>query len=120
MRDPDPIALFRLSLLGPLVSRTQLTRGELKATLRELASKEYDIPGSRRRQVAEKTLQSCGTTAIKEGPDGTGAPAALGSGSIQDRRRGSGATARGQAREPAPLDPHAAAVVGSRRRRTTR
>jgi transposase len=58
MRDPDPIALFRLALLGPLVSRTQLTRGELKATLRELASKEYDIPGSRRRQVAEKTLQS--------------------------------------------------------------
>jgi putative transposase len=58
MRDPDPIALFRLALLGPLVSRTQLRRGELKATLRELASKEYDIPGSRRRQVAEKTLQS--------------------------------------------------------------
>ena len=45
-------------MLGPLVSRTQLTRGELKATLRELAAKEYDIPGSRRRQVAEKTLQS--------------------------------------------------------------
>jgi putative transposase len=57
MQDPDPIALFRLSLLGPLVSRTQLTRGELKATLRELAAKEYDIPGSRRRQVSEKTLQ---------------------------------------------------------------
>jgi putative transposase len=57
MKDPDPIALFRLSLLGPLVSRTQLSRGELKATLRELASKEYEIPDSRRRQVAAKTLQ---------------------------------------------------------------
>lgn len=57
MKEVDPVALFRLALLGPLVSRTQLARGELQAMLRELASKEYDIPGSRRRQVAEKTLQ---------------------------------------------------------------
>ena len=57
MKEVNPVALFRLSVLGPLVSRTQLARGELQATLRELASKEYDIPGSRRRQVAEKTLQ---------------------------------------------------------------
>jgi transposase InsO family protein len=58
MKDLDPIALFRLSVLGPLVSRARLTRGELQATLRELAQKEYGIPGSRRRHVAEKTLQS--------------------------------------------------------------
>src|SRR5207244_11518931 len=57
MKEVDPVALFRLSVLGPLVSRTQLARGELQATLRELAQREYDIPGSRRRQVAEKTLQ---------------------------------------------------------------
>ena len=57
MKEVNPVALFRLALLGPVVSRTQLARGELQATLRELASKEYDIPGSRRRQVAEKTLQ---------------------------------------------------------------
>jgi hypothetical protein len=57
MKEVDPIALFRLALLGPLVSRTKLARGELQSMLRELASKEYDIPGSRRRQVAEKTLQ---------------------------------------------------------------
>jgi transposase InsO family protein len=57
MKEVDPVALFRLSVLGPLVSRTRLARGELQAMLRELASKEYDIPGSRRRQVAEKTLQ---------------------------------------------------------------
>jgi len=57
MKEIDPVALFRLSVLGQLVSRTQLARGELQAMLRELASKEYDIPGSRRRQVAEKTLQ---------------------------------------------------------------
>ena len=57
MKEIDPVALFRLSVLGPLVSRTHLSHGELQATLRELASKEYDIPGSRRRHVAEKTLQ---------------------------------------------------------------
>ena len=57
MKEIDPMALFRLSVLGPLVSRPQLLRGEQKALLRELAAKEYDIPGSRRRQIAEKTLQ---------------------------------------------------------------
>jgi putative transposase len=57
MKAPDPVALFRLSVLGPLVSRQQLSRGELKATLRELSLKDYDIPGSRRRNIAEKTLQ---------------------------------------------------------------
>lgn len=57
MKQIDPMALFRLSVLGPLVSRPQLARGEQKALLRELASKEYDIPGSRRRHLAEKTLQ---------------------------------------------------------------
>ena len=30
---------------------------ELQAVLRDLAQKEYAIPGSRRRYVAEKTLQ---------------------------------------------------------------
>ena len=57
MKEIDPMALFRLSVLGPLVSRPQLLRGEQKALLRELAAKEYDIPGSRRRHIAEKTLQ---------------------------------------------------------------
>lgn len=57
MKAPDPVALFRLSVLGPIISRPQLSRGELKTTLRDLALKEYDIPGSRRRHIAEKTLQ---------------------------------------------------------------
>ncbi len=57
MKEPDPVALFRLSVLGPLISRPQLSRGELQALLRELASREYEIPGSRRRTIAEKTLQ---------------------------------------------------------------
>ena len=57
MNEIDPMALFRLSVLGPLVSRPRLERGEQKALLRELAAKEYDIPASRRRHIAEKTLQ---------------------------------------------------------------
>lgn len=57
MKELDPVALFRLSVLGPLVSRQQLSRGELKALLCELTAKDYDIPGSRRRHIAHKTLQ---------------------------------------------------------------
>lgn len=57
MKEIDPMALFRLSVLGPLVSRPKLEHGEQKALLRELTAKEYDIPGSRRRHIAEKTLQ---------------------------------------------------------------
>ena len=58
MKPIDPIALFRLSVLGPLVSREQLHRGELQHFVRELAQREYDIPGSRRRHVGEKTIEA--------------------------------------------------------------
>jgi hypothetical protein len=34
-----PMALFRYSVLSPLVSRVQLQRGELKAMLQELAAR---------------------------------------------------------------------------------
>jgi hypothetical protein len=36
-----PIALFRLMVLGPLASRGELKRGEVKSVIRELASKTY-------------------------------------------------------------------------------
>lgn len=58
MNDIDPKALFRLSVLGPLVSREKLGRGELQQLLRQLARQEYAIPGSRRRHIGEKTLQA--------------------------------------------------------------
>lgn len=58
MKDVNPVALFRLSVLGPLVSREHLARGELKAIIRELASREYAIPGSGRRHVGEKTIEA--------------------------------------------------------------
>jgi len=58
MNDLHPVALFRLSVLGPLVSRDRLERGELKRLIRELASRDYDIPGSQRRGIGEKTIEA--------------------------------------------------------------
>lgn len=58
MKDIDPKALFRLSVLGPLVSREQLARGELQQLIRELSSREYAIPGTQRRHVGEKTIEA--------------------------------------------------------------
>jgi putative transposase len=58
MNDLHPVALFRLSVLGPLVSRDRLERGELKRLIRELASRDYDIPGSVRRDIGEKTIEA--------------------------------------------------------------
>ena len=47
----DPVALFRLSVLGPLVSREHLDRGELKRRIAELAALDYTIPGSSRCRI---------------------------------------------------------------------
>ncbi len=58
MNDIHPVALFRYSVLGPLVSRVELQRGELKATLHELAARHYDIPGSRNSLLSEKTIEA--------------------------------------------------------------
>lgn len=58
MKEIDPMALFRLSVLGPLVSRERLARGELQQVIRELALREYTIPGSRRRHLGETTIEA--------------------------------------------------------------
>jgi len=57
MKPIHPLALFRLSVLGPLVSRERLAQGELRAILRDLASKAYDIPDSKRRYLSIKTIE---------------------------------------------------------------
>ena len=56
MNDLHPVALFRLTVLGPLVSRDRLQRGELKRLIRELASRDYDMPGTDRCRIGEKTI----------------------------------------------------------------
>jgi hypothetical protein len=58
MKEFNTIALFRLSVLGPLASRERLERGELQTIIRGLASKEYAIPGSDRRFLGEKTIEA--------------------------------------------------------------
>jgi putative transposase len=58
MNEIDAKALFRLSVLGPIVSREQLGHGELQQLIRELAQREYAIPGTQRRHLGEKTIQA--------------------------------------------------------------
>ncbi|MCP3881988.1 MAG: transposase, partial [Sulfitobacter sp.] len=58
MKAIHPVALFRYSVLGPLVSRAELQRGDLKATIQELAARHYDIPGSRNSRLSEKTIEA--------------------------------------------------------------
>jgi putative transposase len=58
MNQIDPKALFRLSVLGPMVSREQLARGELQPLIRELSAREYAIPGTQRRHIGEKTIEA--------------------------------------------------------------
>jgi len=70
MNPVDPQALFRLSVLGPLVSRERLARGELKRLVTELAEREYAIPGSQRNRVGAKTIEAWFYTWRNQGLDG--------------------------------------------------
>ena len=58
MNDIHHVALFRYGILGPLISRAALQRGDLKAALQELAARHYDIPGSRNSRLSEKTIEA--------------------------------------------------------------
>lgn len=58
MKEIHPTALFRLSVLGPLVSRERLERGELQQIIRDLAQRQYAIPNSRRTSLGEKTIEA--------------------------------------------------------------
>ena len=49
-----PVAIFRVMLLGPLISREKLSRGELKSLIEGIASHTYTIPESRRIDVSPK------------------------------------------------------------------
>lgn len=56
-RPIHPVALFRLSVLGPLASREHFSRGELKQQLGELAEQTYQIPQSNRVKLSPKTIE---------------------------------------------------------------
>lgn len=51
------IALFRLMVLGPLTSRDKLNHGERKQLLRELASRQYQIPYAKHCHISEQTIE---------------------------------------------------------------
>ncbi len=70
MKEINPIALFRLSVLGPLASLEKLERGQLQQILRELAARQYAIPNSRRHYLGEKTIQAWFYQWRKHGIDG--------------------------------------------------
>jgi transposase InsO family protein len=70
MNKSERIALFRLSVLGPLVSRQQIERGELKKMIRDIASRDYDIPYTDKSRIAEKTIEGWYYTYCRENLDG--------------------------------------------------
>jgi transposase InsO family protein len=52
-----PVAIFRVMLLGPLISREELSRGELKTLIDGIASHTYTIPKSKRIDVSPKAIE---------------------------------------------------------------
>ena len=65
-----PLALFRLSVLGPLASRDHFSRGELQTIIKTLASQTYNIPGCPRVHLNEKTIERWYYLWKKNGIDG--------------------------------------------------
>lgn len=64
------VALFRLSVLGPLASRDTLAWGELHAVALELARQTYNIPGSLHTTISAKTIERWYYRWCKHGIDG--------------------------------------------------
>jgi putative transposase len=57
-------------VVGPLISRERLARGELQQLIRELSAREYAIPGRRRRHLGEKTIEAWYYAWRRQGLDG--------------------------------------------------
>ena len=105
MNQIDPKALFRLSVLGPMVSRERLNRGELQQLIRALAQGEYAIPGSERRHIGEKTIEAWYYAWRREGIAGLAPKARLD---------------RGQSRLSAPIQQAVLAAKRDNPRRSVR
>lgn len=66
----NAVALFRLSVIGPLVSRARLEKGELKALIKQIAKQSYQTPDGRPSQLSEKTLERWYYLWRRQGVDG--------------------------------------------------
>lgn len=54
----EQVAVFRYGLIAPIVSRqSPLSPGELQVWLKQTAARNYDIPGTTRRQVSVRSLE---------------------------------------------------------------
>ncbi len=56
MKEPHPVAIFRMSVLGSLIS-SHWHQGELKQEFTRLSERKYAIPGSKQQQVSAKTIE---------------------------------------------------------------
>lgn len=52
----EKVALFRFGLIIPLVSRTNVSRGERERMVRQITEKEWEIPASGRSRIGRSTL----------------------------------------------------------------
>lgn len=52
----EKVALFRFGLISPLVSRSNVSRGERERMVRGITEKEWEIPGSGRSRISRSTL----------------------------------------------------------------
>jgi putative transposase len=52
-----PVVLFRISVIGALISRADLQKGELKILVQNLAKHAYDAPDGKRLFVSAKTIE---------------------------------------------------------------
>ncbi len=51
------LANFRYQLIAPIVTRTKLSRGEVKAHIENAAEKEYQMPDGTRKKVSPRTIE---------------------------------------------------------------
>jgi len=66
----NQIAIFRMSVLGQLIARNKLERGELSEILDDLSSKNYNIPHSKHTRLSKKTIEKWYYVWLKLGIDG--------------------------------------------------
>ena len=70
MKKTERISIFRLSVLGPLVSRQHIERGELKKIIQDIASRDYAIPYTNKTRISDKTIEGWYYAYLKENLDG--------------------------------------------------
>ena len=66
----DKMTIFRLTVLGTLTSRVDLSHGEIQKIIQEIAKQKFIIPGSNRTQISARTIERWYAKWQKDGIDG--------------------------------------------------